>query len=96
MSKIENINGLDFTPINNNYYGNPRYIVHFFTFLTDAERKTYGIDTRGYLFDLAVERSRKVGGKKYKGQIYGGGIVLSSYNLRDTSEKIHAIMDSIC
>jgi len=95
MSKTENVNGIDFTPINNNYYGNPRYIVHFFSFLTEDERKTYGIDTRGYLFELALERSRKVKGKKYRGQIYGGGIVLSSYNLQDTAEKIQSVMASI-
>jgi hypothetical protein len=95
MSKTENINGVDFTPITNNYYGNPRYIVHFFSFLTDDERKTYGIDTREYLFNLALNRSRKVKGKKYRGQIYGGGIVLSTYNLQDIAEKINAIQSSI-
>jgi hypothetical protein len=95
MSKTENINGIDFTPINNNYYGNPRYVVHFFSFLTDDERKTYGIDTSGYLFDLALNRSRKLSGKKYRGKSYGGAIVLSSYNLRDTAQKIQAIMASI-
>lgn len=95
MSKIENVNGIDFTPINNNYYGNPRYIVHFREFLTTEEWKTFGISTQRSLYELAVERSRKIKGKKYRGQIYGGGIVLVSYNLRDTAEKIKSIQASI-
>jgi hypothetical protein len=95
MSSTQNVNGIDFTPINNNYYGNPRYIVHFFSFLSDDERKSFGIHTQRSLYELAVERSRKVKGKKYRGQIYGGGIVLSSYNLRDTAEKIKSIQASI-
>ena len=95
MSKTQNVNGVDFTPIDNNYYGNPRYIVHFREFLTNEEWKTFGIDTQHYFFDLALQRSRKIKGKKYRGKSYGGGIVLSSYNLEDTAQKIQGLMGSI-
>ena len=95
MSTKQTFEGITFNSINNNYYGNPRYIVHFSEFLSDDERKTYGIDTRDSLFELALNRSRKLSGKMYRGKSYGGGIVLTSYNLRDTAQKIQTIMASI-
>ena len=91
MNTKETIQGVTFTRTLNDYYGNPRYIVHFSEFLTDSERLTYGIDTSAQLFNLALSRSRKLSGKIYRGKSYSGGIVLESWNIRATAEKINTL-----
>lgn len=52
----------------NDYYGNPRYIIHFLNIDND--------------YQTAVQNSRKIGGKIYRGKDFGGGIVFKSYNVR--------------
>ena len=94
MNKNETFEGVTFTSTVNDYYGNPRYIVHFLDFLSDSERLTYGIDTRGQLFNLALSRSRKVGGKIYRGKSYRGGIVLESWSIGLTAQQINKIKNA--
>lgn len=58
---------MEFTRINNDVNGNPRYVVHFLNI--DDDYKT------------AVKKANKIGGRKYHTKSYGGGIVFQSYNL---------------
>jgi len=50
----------------NDFNGNPRYIVHF---LAVAPK-----------FDLALAKIKKIGGRCYRGKDFGGGLVFSSYS----------------
>ena len=70
------INGkeVEYKRITNCVNGNPRYAVHFLQIDDD------------YL--TALNSSRLIGGKKYKGKDFGGGIVISSYNLASDLSRI--------
>jgi len=59
----------------NDVNGNPRYIVHFL-----SVARTMGD---------AVCKIRKIGGGRYRGKSFGGGLVFSSYSLE--SDLAHAI-----
>jgi len=85
-------NGIEFTKVNHDGNGNPRYVVHFLSFITDKDsqeyHKKYGLDAISNLYKLALNRSRKIGGSKYRGKWFGGGIVFQSFNIKKTSEQI--------
>jgi hypothetical protein len=71
----------DFTRVNNDVNGNPRYVCHFFKLNTKSER-----------YNLALIRSRKLGGKKFHNKQYGGGIVFGCvYNLHELCELINEL-----
>ena len=84
--KAINYNGREynFERVNNDVNGNPRYVIHFQAFLRDDEN----IMSLGNSYTLALNRAKSVGGKAYTGKEYGGGVVLVSYNLQGTAEKI--------
>jgi hypothetical protein len=86
---------IEFTRANSDVYGNPRYIVHFTDFLKTDERNLYGLNNYGQLYALACKRANKIGGRKYTGRNYGGGIVLQSYNIEETAKHIQTLMASI-
>ena len=51
--------------VNNDYYGNPRYVVHFLSLgLSDY---------------ITNNKTRKAGLTKYRGKQFGGGYVFQSY-----------------
>jgi hypothetical protein len=66
--------------VNNDYYGNPRYVMDLDLFLTTKERDELDYQERR---PVALERARKVGGRAYRGKDFGGGVVFTSYNLSD-------------
>lgn len=66
--------------IDNDGYGNPRYVVHF-TQLADT-------------YEKAVKLGNKIGGRKYHNKRYGGGIVFQSYNTDDLKKKIAKISEN--
>ncbi len=68
---------IDFTRINNDVNGNPRYVCHFLNIADD-----YG---------TAVKLANTIGGRKYHTKQYGGGIVFQSYNISYTSKRIQEI-----
>ena len=76
---------IEFTRVNNDVYGNPRYVTHFFSLLKEDEQTLSN-------YNLAVKRANKLGGKKYRGSDFGGGIVFQSYNLSDLSNRINEIL----
>ena len=57
----------NFTRINNDVNGNPRYVFHFL-YLADN-------------YEEALKLSKKFGGRKFHNKQYGGGIAIQSYNL---------------
>lgn len=75
---------MEFTRINNDINGNPRYVVHFLNLLREGET--------GY--ETALKNSRQFGGKKYHTKSYGGGIVFQSYNINDLEKSILSLTQS--
>ena len=70
------INGRDveYFKIDNDINGNPRYVIHFLEIDND--------------YNTALNISRKIGGKKYRANWFGGGIVIQSYSLETDLEHI--------
>ena len=75
-TQTANINGnvIKYWRINNDINGNPRYVVHFLSIAPT--------------YDEAIEKARKIGGKKYNSAKFGGGIVFQSYNLGQVLAQI--------
>lgn len=87
---------IDTFRIENDINGNPRYVIHFLALLTNAEQEQISEETNtlrekypsqyftatSRMFDAALRKSRKIGGQKYRGKWFGGGIVFQSYNLK--------------
>lgn len=65
----------NFTRINNDTNGNPRYVFHFLE-LADN-------------YSEALKIAKKIGGKKFHNKQFGGGIVIQSYNLKRDIEDIN-------
>ena len=84
------IDGTDITVYRTtpDYYGNPRFVVHFLDFPNldpDPECRARGIDEIVSMQNRYIENVRHaVGGRRYRGKDFGGGIVFTSYNVRDT------------
>lgn len=76
---------IQFTRINNDVNGNPRYVVHFHVFINDKEYETLSIDQR---YAHALKKARKIGGRKFHNKQYGGGIVFQSYSTTDLEISI--------
>ena len=68
---------MEFTRINNDVNGNPRYVVHFLNIDND--------------YKAAVKKANKIGGRKYHTKSYGGGIVFQSYNLERLERDINEL-----
>lgn len=82
----------DFTRVNNDTNGNPRYVLHFLAFITTKD-SDYDISGK---YELALKRSRKFGGRKFHNKQYGGGIVFQSYNVqRELCDKINAYIKTL-
>ena len=82
------MNAIDFTQVNNDFCGNPRFVTHFFSFLKEDEQTLSN-------YNLAVKRANKLGGKKYRGSDFGGGIVFQSYDPSYLSKRIIEMIESI-
>lgn len=80
-------NTIDWTRINNDTNGNPRYVCHFLDLLTEADNnELQGNISAKYI--RAVNNAKKIGGRKYHNKSYGGGVVFQSYNINDEEERI--------
>ena len=83
------------TRLNNDVNGNPRYAIHFLKLNTRAEKnRTTGYENLSTtdLYDIAVKRANKLGGRRYHNKQYGGGIVFQSYNTKALLDKIENII----
>lgn len=64
-----------FTSVNNDTYGNPRYVLHY---LNIADN-----------YNEALYIAKQFGGRKFHNKQYGGGIVFSTYNLESLITKLN-------
>jgi hypothetical protein len=78
---------IDFTRINNDVNGNPRYVCHFTCLLNEDENKMRWDEKYAY----AVRKAKKIGGRKFHNKQYGGGIVFQSYNIQATERDINEL-----
>ena len=79
---------IEFTRVNNDVYGNPRYVTHFFSLLKEDEQTLSN-------YNLAVKRANKLGGKKYRGSDFGGGIVFQCYSTEMLAQRINDLLGNI-
>ena len=92
----------DVKRVDNDTNGNPRYVIHFLAFVNDADsdsaritaQKTRAFNHLPGLFNTALYKSRSIGGKKYRGKDFGGGIVIQSYDIDGDLARIVEIQKS--
>ena len=81
---MSHITAKDFTSINNDSYGNPRFVIHFLNISTEnASVKN--------MYDEALNKTKSLGGKKFHNKQYGGGIVFSTYNLESLIKQLNEL-----
>lgn len=78
-ARTQNEKRIDFTRINSDMYGNPRYVCSWLSFNTNT-------------YEEALKIARPLGGRKFNTKTYGGGIVFQSYNTQALAEKILAAL----
>ena len=71
-------NGIRYWRVDNDIYGNPRYIVHYLDISTDADSGNATDYASRQAAQFSAARNR-VGGRKYRAKWFGGGIVFQSY-----------------
>jgi hypothetical protein len=85
---------IEFTRVNNDINGNPRYVCHFSNLSKDQDRIDFNakfpgnITSVNHLYNEALNRAKQIGGRKFHNKQYGGGIVFQSYNIADTEKGI--------
>lgn len=80
----------NFTRINNDTNGNPRYVIHFLSLLPENIDNVFNLSIDGK-YNYALSIAKKIGGKKFHNKKFGGGIVFQSYNLQDLCDKINKL-----
>lgn len=67
---------MQLTRVKNDVNGNGRFVVHFLDLVTPEERAAApSVGFIPWLFQKALDRSKKLGGRRYRGKDFGGGIV---------------------
>lgn len=88
---------IEFTRVNSDINGNPRFVCHFLNFLNETDENTAKylaaksrnpLNTLSFEYDIAMSKARKIGGKKFSNKQYGGGIVFQSYDNYGLSDQI--------
>lgn len=78
-------NTIEFTRINNDVNGNPRYVCHFLHLDVHGWESNIGLSDR---YRIACKLANTIGGRKYSTKKYGGGIVFQSYSLNELISHI--------
>jgi hypothetical protein len=92
---------INFTKINHDLNGNPRFVCHFSALITEAERvkaladQHAGLNTSfvDAMYKLAVKKANKIGGKRYHNKKFGGGIVFQAYTAQEVQKNIDGLMN---
>lgn len=86
---------MEFTRVNNDTCGNPRYVLHFL----ECEPETW----KDYTLDLSTRYARTVKlmnqkglwGRKFHNRQFGGGIVFQTYNTDELAKRINEVKAKI-
>lgn len=81
----------NFTRVNNDTNGNPRYVFHFVHISENYDNNGNYINIENQ-YRNALNLAKKFGGKKFHNKQYGGGIVIQSYNLQDDCNRINELL----
>lgn len=74
-----------FERVNSDSNGNPRYVIHYTNFVLPENVDVFN----RYAEALYIAKKVWPHSKKYHNKSYGGGIVVSSYNLNDELKKLN-------
>lgn len=98
-TQAETVTPKDFTRVNNDVNGNPRYVCHYLKLITSDEeqeiRESGNREQFGWIqqeYNVALNRAKKIGGRKFHNKQYGGGIVFQSYNIQATADRINELL----
>ena len=69
--------------------GNARTVVHFLAFITERERQQNSVYD---LYEIALHKARKIGGKKFNNKQFGGGIVFQESSIQHLEQLINSIL----
>lgn len=94
---------IDWARVNNDVNGNPRYVCHFHAFTNDADRAQALAEQKAGLnnsfidsmYETALKRAKKLGGRKFHNKQFGGGIVFQSSNIAATENHIVQLMEKL-
>lgn len=86
---------IEWTSVNSDVNGNPRYVCHFLNLNTQEELDKTGKDwiDSSTKYQITVKRANKIGGRKFHNKQFGGGIVFQSYNLVETERSIFELLE---
>ena len=82
----------DFTRINNDVNGNPRYVIHFLNCLPERWKEDTTLTDR---YNAAIRLMNKIGGRKFHNKQYGGGIVFQSYSPGELIKNIEELKGKV-
>lgn len=89
----DNKQKIEWTRVNNDVNGNPRYVCHFLQLLKESEKGNSLDVAIPDKYQIALKRAKSIGGRKFHNKQYGGGIVFQSYNLKDTETQINELLN---
>lgn len=78
----------DFTRVNNDVNGNPRYVIHYLRCCPESYKTQSLADS----YAATCKLMNKIGGRKFHNKQYGGGIVFQSYSLPGTIKHIERLI----
>lgn len=86
----QSMNEYTITRVNNDVNGNPRRVIHFLAFLTHEDRAALPIGPGRVsdLYEAALKKARKLGGRKFHNKQFGGGIVFQAYSDDEVYELV--------
>jgi|SRR5690625_3129494 len=84
MNMKQTVNGIEFVRVNNDKYGNPRYVAHYLNFLNEKDKEGVKV---WHHYDIALDKSRKIGGKNTLVKTMGEGLYLIPEILKDFQPK---------
>mgnify|MGYP003336123029 FL=1 len=95
---MKTITPQDFTRVRNDVNGNPRYVCHYVNLNSQSESDIkLQWDANGRLtsdkYAMALNRAKRMGGRKFHNKQYGGGIVFQSYNLNDLCNRLNGLLN---
>lgn len=84
------------TRANNDVNGNPRIVFHWLALRQNAALKQWDNlqpQGQGLTYNLALSLCKSIGGKKYHNQSYGGGIVVTTYNIQSEFDHLDNVVN---